>query len=203
MLRVALTGGYATGKSFVAAEFERLGCKLIYADKLGHDVLLPSGEAFAPVAALFGPAVLAANGEIDRKALGRVVFGRADLLKKLTGIVHPAVYRLEAQLIAAYAAQDPQAIIITEAAILIETGRYKTFDRLVVTVCSEDTQINRGMKRDHLTRKEILDRLAHQMPAWEKQKYAQYVINTDQPKPKTADNVQRIFEELRVLAASA
>lgn len=203
MLRVGLTGGYATGKSFVAAEFERLGCRLIYADRLGHEVLLTSGEAYAPVAALFGPEVLAPNGEIDRKTLGQVVFGHADLLKKLTEIVHPAVHRLEAQLIAAYAAHDPQAIIITEAAILIETGRYKTFDRLVVTVCSEDTQITRGVKRDHLTRKQILDRLAHQMPASEKQKYAHYVVNTDQPKAKTAADVQRIFEELRILAASA
>lgn len=203
MLHVGLTGGYATGKSFVASEFERLGCKLIYADKLGHAALLPSGEAYAPAVALFGPEVLADNGEIDRKKLGKVVFGRADLLKKLTEIVHPAVYRQEAQLVASYVAENPNAIIVSEAAILIETGRYKTFDRLVVTVCSEETQVARGMKRDHLTREEILERLAHQMPACEKQKYAHYVVNTDQPKAKTAAEVEKIFKELKLLAASA
>lgn len=201
MLRVGLTGGYATGKSFVAAEFARLGCKLIYADKLGHDVLLPSGEAYAPVLSLFGADVLGNNGEINRRALGEIVFRRADLLKELTNIIHPAVYRLESQLVTEYAS-DPHAIVMTEAAILIETGRYKTFDRLVVTICSEETQVARGIKRDRLTRQEILDRLAHQIPAAEKQKYAHYVVNTDQPKTETALTVQTIYQELRTLAGA-
>ncbi|MFZ0590698.1 MAG: dephospho-CoA kinase [Bryobacteraceae bacterium] len=201
MLRVGLTGGYATGKSFVAAEFERLGCKLIYADKLGHEVLLPAGEGHAPAVALFGREILGQDGEIDRKKLGELVFARPDLLKKLTEIVHPAVYRLEAQLISAYRREDPRAIVVTEAAILIETDRYKTFDRLVVTICSEKTQIDRGMKRDHLTREEIAERLKQQMPAIEKPKYAHYVVNTDHPKAETAAHVKDIFEELKILAA--
>jgi dephospho-CoA kinase len=201
MLRVGLTGGYATGKSFVAAEFERLGCKLIYADKLGHEVLLPNGEGHAPAVALFGGRILGEEGEIDRKKVSEIVFTRPDLLKKLTEIVHPAVYRLESQLISAYMRENPQAIIITEAAILIETGRYKTFDRLVVTVCSEETQINRGMKRDHLTSEEIVGRLKQQMPASEKPRYAHYVVNTDQAKTETVAQVQHIFEELKILAS--
>ena len=201
MLRVGLTGGYATGKSFVAAEFERLGCRVIYADKLGHEVLLRSGEAYIPVQVLFGSKVLSANGDIDRKALGEIVFQNPELLQRLTAIIHPAVYRLEQHLIEQYAAADPRAIIFTEAAILIETGRYKTFDRLVVTYCSEETQIARGMKRDHLTRQEILDRLARQIPAAEKQRYADYVVNTDRQKDETAAQVRVIFEELRALAS--
>jgi dephospho-CoA kinase len=201
MLRVGLTGGYATGKSFVAAEFERLGCKLIYADKLGHEVLLPSGEGHAPAVALFGRQILGEDGDIDRKKLGEIVFTRPDLLMKLTEIVHPAVHRLESHLISSYSRENPHAIIVTEAAILIETGRYKTFDRLVVTVCSEKTQINRGMKRDHLTSEEIAGRLRQQMPAAEKPRYAHYVVNTDHPKAETVVRVQSIFEELRVLAS--
>lgn len=201
MLRVGLTGGYATGKSFVAAEFERLGCRVIYADKLGHEVLLRSGEANVPVQVLFGSKILSANGDIDRKALAEIVFQNPDLLQRLTAIIHPAVYRLEQHLVEQYATADPRAIIFTEAAILIETGRYKTFDRLVVTYCSEETQIARGMKRDHLTREEILGRLARQMPAAEKQRYANYVVNTDRHKDETAVQVQVIFEELRALAS--
>jgi dephospho-CoA kinase len=201
MLRVGLTGGYATGKSFVAAEFERLGCRVIYADKLGHEVLLRSGEAYLPVQKLFGSKILSDNGDIDRKALGEVVFQNPELLQKLTAIIHPAVYRLEQTLVEQYAATDPRAIIFTEAAILIETGRYKTFDRLVVTYCSEETQIARGMKRDHVTRKEVLDRLARQMPAAEKQRYGDYVVNTDRQKDETAAQVKVIFEELRALAS--
>ncbi|HEX6545199.1 MAG TPA: dephospho-CoA kinase [Bryobacteraceae bacterium] len=201
MLRVGLTGGYATGKSFVAAEFERLGCHVIYADKLGHEVLLRSGEAYVPVQLLFGSKILSANGDIDRKTLGELVFKDPDLLQRLTAIIHPAVYRLEQRLVEQYAAADPHAIVITEAAILIETGRYKTFDRLVVTYCSEETQISRGMKRDHVSRKEVLDRLARQMPAAEKQRYADYVVNTDRQKDETVAQVRIIFEELRVLAS--
>src|SRR6185312_17493254 len=158
------------------------------------------GEANIPVQVLFGSKVLSANGDIDRKALAEIVFQNPDLLQRLTAIIHPAVYRLEQHLVEQYVKADPRAIIFTEAAILIETGRYKTFDRLVVTYCSEETQIARGMKRDHLTRQEILDRLARQMPAAEKRRYANYVVNTDRQKDETAAQVRVIFEELRALA---
>jgi dephospho-CoA kinase len=143
---------------------------------------------------------LTTDGEIDRKKLGQIVFGKPHLLEQLTQIVHPAVFRREAELETAYGAADPQVIMITEAAILIETGKYKTFQLLVVTVCSEETQISRAMKRDLLTREEVLERLARQLPATEKQKYADYVVNTDQPKSQTAERVKAIFEELRTAA---
>src|ERR1700750_2227259 len=107
MLHVGLTGGYATGKSFVASELDRLGCKLIYADKLGHDVLLPSGEGYAPALELFGKEILGQDGLIDRKKLGRIVFARPELLEQLTEIVHPAVHRLETSLENQYEREDP------------------------------------------------------------------------------------------------
>jgi dephospho-CoA kinase len=201
MLRVGLTGGYATGKSYVASELERLGAKVIYADVLGHDVLLPSGEAYAATLQLFGPSILGVDGLIDRKKLAQVVFGHPEQLKQLTDIVHPGVRRLEARLAAEYAARDPHAIVVTEAAILIETGRYKDFDRLIVTVCSLETQIRRGIKRDHLTRDEVLERIGRQIPSEQKQAYAQYVVNTDGPKSATIPQVQRIFSELSELAS--
>src|SRR5437660_5258713 len=95
MLRVGLTGGYATGKSFVARQLASLGCHLIYADELGHRVLEPGGDAYAPVLQLFGPGVLSADGAIDRKKLGSIVFSDPQKLADLTAIVHPAVYKLE------------------------------------------------------------------------------------------------------------
>jgi dephospho-CoA kinase len=200
MLRVGLTGGYATGKSFVASELERLGCLVIYADKLGHQVLLPSGEGFEPALKEFGPGILSPERLIDRKKLGQVVFSRPDLLKKLTEIVHPAVYRLETALLAEYAKTSPDAVVVTEAAILIETGRHKTFDRLIVTTCSPQVQISRGMKRDHLSREEVLDRIRRQMPLEEKLGYADYVVNTDGMKPETSVRVAAIYAELKELA---
>jgi dephospho-CoA kinase len=202
MLRVGLTGGYATGKSYVAGELERLGAKVIYADRLGHEVLLPSGEAYAPALQLFGPDILAADGLIDRRRLGQIVFGRAERLKQLSDIVHPGVRRLEAKLVAAYAERDPRAVIVTEAAILIETSRYKDFDRLIVTVCSAETQILRAIKRDHISRDEVMERVGRQMPSDQKQAYAHYVVNTDGPKAATAARVEAIYSELTRLASN-
>jgi dephospho-CoA kinase len=200
VLTVGLTGGYATGKSFVAQTFERLGCHLIYADRLGHDVLLPGGEAYGPTVDAFGADILTAEGTIDRKKLGKLVFGSGELLRRLNAIVHPAVFRLEEQLLARFAAEDPSGIALVEAAILIETGRYKRFSRLIVTVCDLETQIARAMGRDNLTREEVLDRIEKQLAVEEKQRYADYVIDTGGTKDETTARVQMIHGDLCALA---
>jgi dephospho-CoA kinase len=200
MLRVGLTGGYATGKTFVAGELERLGCLLIYADELGHQVLLPSGEGYIPALQEFGPEILGEGQLIDRKKLAQRVFSKPDLLGRLSKIVHPAVHRLENALIANFATSHEHPIVVTEAAILIETGRYETFDRILLTVCSPETQIRRGMKRDGLSRQEVLDRMARQMPSDEKRAYAHYVVDTDASKIETVARVERIYASLEALA---
>lgn len=200
MLRVGLTGGYATGKSLVAAELERLGCLVIYADKLGHQVLEPGGESYQPAIEAFGDGILSESGAIDRKKLGAIVFAAPELLEKLATLVHPAVFRLEQQILEKFAAEQPRGIAVIEAAILIETGRNTVFDRLILTSCDEETQITRGMKRDRLTREQVLARMANQMPAEEKKRYAHYVIDTNGPKEEAARQVQGIFRELKQLA---
>jgi len=197
MLKVGLTGGYATGKSFVAGELERLGCYVISADHLGHQVLEPGGEAYSPTVALFGPDITCEDGRIDRKKLGAVVFRSPELLKQLEAIVHPAVFHLESDLLRGFAAREPTGIVVLEAAILIETGRYKLFDRLILTVCSEEAQIQRGMKRDGLTREQVRARLDKQMPNEEKRRYAHYIVDTDGPKTTTLEQIQAIHRELR------
>ncbi len=200
MLKVGLTGGYATGKSFVAHELERLGCHLIYADALGHAVLEVGGEAYAPTVQLFGTGILTPDGAIDRKKLGSIVFGSPELLEKLSGFVHPAVFRLEQQMLDAFEAQDPRGIAVIEAAILIETGRYRDFDKLILTACDEETQIARGMKRDHLTREEVLARLGKQMSLEEKKTHADYIIDTSGGKEQTVLQIQAVYRKLKVLA---
>jgi dephospho-CoA kinase len=200
MLKVGLTGGYATGKSFVASELERLGCYLIYADRLGHRVLEPTGEAYGPTVDAFGPDILTPEGFIDRKKLGALVFASPELLKVLSGFVHPAVFRLEERELAAWNADHPNGIAVIEAAILIETGRYRVFDRLIVTACSEDTQIARGMRRDAITREAALARIGHQLPLEEKKKYAHYIIDTEGTKEQTAQQVKDVFNDLQRLA---
>jgi dephospho-CoA kinase len=200
MLKVGLTGGYATGKSLVAKELERLGCHLIYADELGHQVLQPDGEAYAATLETFGREILKADGTIDRRRLGEIVFASPELLERLSSLVHPAVIRLEERLLEEFQRQDPHGIAVVEAAILIETGRYAVFDRVILTTCDEETQIARGMKRDHATREQALARLGKQLPLSEKQRHAHYVVDTSGPKEETARQVQRVYRELKQIA---
>lgn len=202
MLKVGLTGGYATGKSFVASELANLGCFIIYADELGHRVLEPGGEAYALTVDAFGPGILASDGAIDRKKLAAEVFGRPELLERLSSFVHPAVLRLLQRMLDTFQAEQPRGVAVIEAAILIETGTYKNLDRIVLTVCSEETQIARAMKRDHLTRDEVLARIRQQMPVEEKMRHAHYVVNTDGLKEETARRVRDIHSDLKALAES-
>jgi dephospho-CoA kinase len=200
MLKVGLTGGYATGKSFVAGELERLGCYVIRADLLGHEVLQTGGPAYAPTIEAFGPDILAASGEIDRRKLAAVVFGKPELLEKLNSFVHPAVIKLEEEMIRSFESQDPCGIAVLEAAILIEVGRDRLFDRMILTACDAETQIARGMKRDGLTREEVLARLARQLPLEEKKRHAHFVVDTSGDKQATIRQVQGIFADLKRLA---
>jgi dephospho-CoA kinase len=200
MLKVGLTGGYATGKSLVAAELERLGCHLIYADKLGHAVLSPDGAAYAPALAVFGREILAPDATIDRKKLASIVFGSSELLEKLTVLVHPAVFAAEEKMLADFRARDPYGITVIEAAILVEAQRHTLFDKLILTACSTETQIARGMKRDGLTREQVIARLEKQMPLEQKRRFAHYVIETDGPKDVTLRQVETVFRDLQKLA---
>lgn len=200
MIKVGLTGGYATGKSFVAAEFERLGCHVIYADRLGHAAIEPGGGAYNQTVEVFGGEILAADGTIDRRRLASMVFSSPELLQRLNSFVHPAVFRLEEEMLDQFAREDPRGIAMIEAAILIETGRYSVFDRLILTACSTQTQIARATKRDHITREEVLARLNQQMPLEEKKRYAHYVIDTDGPKEATVAQILPVYEDLKQLA---
>ena len=197
MMTVGLTGGYASGKTFVAGELEALGCHLIYADRLGHEVLQPGGAAYEPAVREFGEGILEASGSIDRKRLGAIVFSSPALLSKLNGFVHPAVFAREEQMLTEFQKQDPQGIAIVEAAILIETGRFRNFDRLILTVCDEETQITRGMHRDGLSREQVLERLARQLPVAEKRKHAHYVIDSGGTKDDTVRQVARVYGDLK------
>ncbi len=200
MFRVGLTGGYATGKTSVACEFERLGCNLVLADQLGHAALQPDGVAFDPVVKLFGREILAADSTIDRKKLASIVFNSPDRLAQLNAIVHPAVFHLEEEMLAGFARRDPAGIVVIEAAILIETGRYTHCDKLIVTTCDRETQIVRGMKRDGISREEVLARLSRQMSLEEKKRYADFVIDTSGTKEDTGKQVKAVFIELKKLA---
>jgi dephospho-CoA kinase len=199
MLKVGLTGGLASGKSFVGAALEELGCKLIEADQLGHEVLMPDGSAYEKVVEAFGPAILDENDEIDRKKLALEVFAGKERLRLLNSLVHPEVHKRTDELMAEYFAADPDAIVVVEAAIHIETGGYKRFDKLIVVVCEVEQQIERAMRRDGSSRAAVLARLASQMPLDEKRKYADYVVDTSGSKEDTLRQTEEVYHLLRSL----
>ncbi len=199
MLRVGLTGGLATGKTFVGRALADLGCRLLSADELGHQALLPGAPAFLQAVEAFGADILDAHGHIDRRRLGGVVFGDPEKLEMLNSFVHPAVIAAEEQWMKSVQAEDPLSIAVVEAAILIETGSYRRFDKLILTVCTDEQQIARAIKRDGLTRQEVLDRLKRQMPLEEKRRYADYVIDTSGEKDGTLAQVGRLYTDLRSL----
>lgn len=196
MLRVGLTGGLASGKSLVGKALAGLGCHLIQADDLGHEVLLPGGEAYEDVVREFGPGILDADGTIDRKALAAEVFGRPERLDRLNSMVHPPVIRREERMLEELAAADAHGIAVMEAAILIETGSYKRFDKVIVAICTPEQQMERAMDRG-LTREEVAVRLARQMPLEEKARHADYVVDTSGTKEQTFEQVKEIHRLLR------
>ena len=197
VLRVGLTGGLACGKSFVGEALAQLGCHVLEADRLGHEVLLPGGEAYAPVVREFGSSVMGEAGQIDRRALAAEVFGKPERLALLNGFVHPPVLRREEEWLARVAAQDPHAIAVVEAAILIETGSYRRFDKLIVVTCDVEQQVGRSMKRDGAARAEVLARLGRQMPLAEKRKFADFIIDTSGTKEETVRQTGAVYESLR------
>lgn len=178
MLSVALTGGLATGKSFVGGIFEELGCYRIEADRLGHQVLERGGEVYAAVVELFGDGIVDERGSIDRRKLGALVFSDRHRLGQLNALVHPAVERLRQKRLGEIELLDAGAIVICEAAIYIETGAWRRFDKVVLTLCGREVQLQRAMLRSGWSRGEAEARLNQQWPDEEKRKVADYVINT-------------------------
>ena len=197
MLRVGLTGGLACGKSFVGEALADLGCHLLQADQLGHEALEPGGEAYGAVVREFGAGVLGEGGEIDRRALATEVFGNPRRLELLNSLVHPAVVRREEEWLAHVAAEDPHGIAVVEAAILIETGSYKRFDKLIVVTCDRQQQIERAMKRDGAAREEVEARLSRQMALSEKRQFADFVIDTSGAKENTLRQTRAVYQSLR------
>jgi len=148
----------------------------------------------------FGDEILDQDRHIDRHKLGELVFGQPELLAKLSSLVHPPVAQRQAQAMAGIAQADPAAIVVVEAAILVETGSYKKFDRLIVVVCTLEQQMERAMKRGAYTKQEVAARLSRQLPLEEKLRVANYVIDTSGTKENTLEQVRAVYGSLRSLS---
>jgi dephospho-CoA kinase len=178
MKRVALTGGIATGKSYVLEQFRRIGVPCLDADHLAHGVTAAGTEATAALAVRFGPGILAADGAVDRRMLAPIVFADAAARRDLEAIVHPAVYRAIAAGLRAFELVGHYAIAIVDIPLLYETGHEGNFDRVIATICPPEMQIARLVERG-LTVEQARQRMAAQLPAAEKAARADVVIATD------------------------
>jgi len=193
-LRVALTGGIATGKSHCLRTFAKLGAAIIDADALARVVVSPGSEGLQAVIKRFGQEIVGSNGELDRPALASRVFSDLDARRDLEAIIHPRIYT---QIQTWLAALPSDAVGIADVPLLYETRKERDFDRVVVASCLPETQITRVMARDHLTREQATQRLAAQLPIAEKARLADYVIDTGGPVADTDTQVAGVWTLLR------
>jgi dephospho-CoA kinase len=197
MLKVGLTGSIAVGKSYVLSILRELGCVTFDADRIAHSVMEPGHAAYDDIVRDFGTAVLSFDGSIDRAKLGAIVFSDAERRQRLNRIVHPRVFEEQDRLLAEAETADPDAIVVVDAALMIESGGYKRFDKLVVVYCDLDSQIERLMRRNQITREDAGRRVAAQMSSEEKRRYADYEINTSGTLEETRRRVIEVYGALQ------
>jgi dephospho-CoA kinase len=194
MLRVALTGGIATGKSYCLGQFGKLGAAVIDADLLARDAVARDTPGLRAVVARFGQEMLSEDGSLNRAALARVVFADSRARGDLEAIIHPEVYQRIREWLANLG--SGVRIAIADIPLLFESGHHHDYDRIVVAACEPPEQARRMIARNGLTEAEALARLAAQWPIDEKVARANYVIRTDAGFAETERQVKDVYERL-------
>jgi dephospho-CoA kinase len=207
LLKVGLTGGIASGKTSVGEMFVALGARLIQADEISHQLMQPGQEVYAAVVRNFGAEILDADGKVNRRKLAEAAFGSGDGEKKssriqeLNAIVHPAVIRRQEEWMEEVGRRDQHSIAIVEAALLLEAGVADHFDRMIVVTCLPEQRVERWARRtqvDHESaRREVMRRMAAQLPDQEKIECADDVIDNSGSLDKTREQVGEIYRKLR------
>ena len=197
VLRVGLTGGIATGKSTVARIFATLGATILDADEIAHRLVENGGPAYEPVARVFGEEILNPDRSINRPRLGRIIFSDPERRAALESILHPLIRKEEANLVELLADTGQGRIAVSNAALLIETGFYRDYNRVVVVHCTPEVQLDRIIKRDGLAEEEARSRIAAQMDTKEKLKVAHYAIDTTPGHAATETRARAVFRHLQ------
>lgn len=201
MLKVGLTGSIAVGKSFVCEIFRELGVFVLDADQTAREVVEPGTKGLKLIVENFGAEVLQASGELDRMKLGAIVFGDEAKRQLLNSIVHPLVIEAQNEWLIECERANPDAIAIIDAALMIESGGYRRFTKLIVVWCRPAIQLERLVLRNNLTAEEALKRINAQMPQEEKKQFADFLIDTSEGFEDTRRQVVETFERLKLLRA--
>jgi len=194
VLRIALTGGIATGKSYVARRLAEAGIPIVDADRIARDLVVAGTPTLAAIRDRFGPGVLRDDGALDRQRLGEIVFRDPVARYDLEAITHPAIRAA----IDAFFEQLPSETrcALADIPLLYETGRESAFDRVIVVACTPMLQLQRVMARDRLTREQAQQRLMAQLPIEEKARRADYVVRTGGTFEETDAQVEEVRRAL-------
>ena len=196
MLRVGLTGSIGVGKSFVTSVFEELGCHVLDADQTAREVVMPDTPGLRALTDAFGEEILNTDGTLNRKRLGARIFTDQAERERLNHLLHPFIIARQDEIMRGWEAEDPNGIGIIDAALMIESGGYKRFDKLIVVHCRPEVQLERLILRDNLSRDEALRRINSQIPQEEKQKFADYLIDTSDGFELTRTQIVSVHQKL-------
>ena len=199
-LLVGLTGTMGSGKSTTASMLKHMGAFIIDADAICRDLVLPGRPAWKEISQSFGKEVFQVDEQtLDRGKLARIVFNDKDKKKQLETILHPKVIAEEMKMAEQIFKERPEAIVVVEAALLIESGNDQKMDKVIVVTCDEKQSIQRAMKRSSLTREEAISRIQNQMPQNEKIKHADYVLRNNGNEDELEQKVQALYSEFKTL----
>lgn len=199
MLKVGLTGSIAVGKSYVLEIFRELGAFVLDADETARDVVKPNSVGWRKIVEHFGAEILQENGELDRARLGAIVFGDEPKRQLLNSIVHPLVIEAQNEWLAECEKIEPRGIAVIDAALMIESGSYQRFNKLIVVWCEPAIQLRRLMLRNDLSEAEALRRINAQMPQNEKKRFADFLIDTSDGFESARAQTVEIFGQLKLL----
>ena len=195
---IGLTGGIGSGKSTVLQFLAELGAVIIDADRVGHEAFKHGTELWQEVVATFGRQVLTPDGDIDRKKLGEMVFGNAELLSRLNQIMHPRMYDMVKVQIEEYRRLGVEVVVL-EVPLLLEAGWTPLVDEVWVTTAAESTVLRRLQERVGLSKEESLARIHSQLSSEERIKRADVVINTDRSLDELKARVRELWERRRTI----
>ena len=195
-LLVGLTGGIGSGKSLAASFFKELGAHIIDADQLSRDLVHPGQTALKEIVNYFGKNILDPTGNLDRGKLAKIVFQDPGKKSILEGILHPKIFKKEQEVFIEICTKDPFAIVIIDAALLIESGNYKHVNKVIVVRSSEESQIQRILSRNAVSFDEAVARIKNQMSLEEKIKYADFILDNNMQQEDLKHEVQELFPQL-------
>lgn len=196
MLKVGLTGSIAVGKSYVLGVLAELGCRVLDADATARDVVAPGTPGLNAVIKAFGEDILLGDGALDRVSMGEIVFADQEKRQLLNSILHPFIIAAQDDQIRRWEHDDPNGIAVVDAALMIESGGYRRFDKLIVVHCRPEVQLQRLIARERFSPEEAAQRIASQMPQEEKKKYADFLIDTSEDFENTRRQTEAVFREL-------